>query len=149
MGYGDAGRWELSQREGADGRTRHGAVRMTRIERRRQLAPRETPRVQRSPRREQYNQLVSIHGTLMLLLFATPLVFAFANFVLPLQLGAPDVAFPRLNALSYWLFLFGGLTVVSGFLTPNGAAAQGWTGYEPLDEWVNSPGAGTDMWIIG
>jgi cytochrome c oxidase subunit 1 len=98
---------------------------------------------------EQYNELVTIHGTVMLLLFATPLAFAFANLVLPLQIGSPDVAFPRLNALSYWLFLFGGLVVVGGFLTPGGASAQGWTAYEPLNEIGNSPGAGTDMWIIG
>jgi cytochrome c oxidase subunit I len=98
---------------------------------------------------EQYNELVTIHGTVMLLLFATPLAFAFANLVLPLQIGSPDVAFPRLNALSYWLFLFGGLIVVGGLLTPDGASAQGWTGYEPLNEIANSPGAGTDMWIIG
>jgi cytochrome c oxidase subunit 1 len=98
---------------------------------------------------EQYNQLVTIHGTVMLLLFATPLAFAFANLVLPLQIGAPDVAFPRLNAFSYWMFLFGGLTVISGFLTPNGAASAGWTGYEPLNEIDNSPQVGTDMWIIG
>ena len=52
---------------------------------------------------EQYNQLFTVHGTVMLLLFATPLAFAFANFVLPLHIGAPDVAFPRLNAFSYWL----------------------------------------------
>ena len=58
---------------------------------------------------EQYNQLFTMHGTIMLLLFATPMVFAFANLVLPLQIGAPDVSFPRLNAFSYWLFLFGGL----------------------------------------
>src|SRR6266550_2144650 len=60
---------------------------------------------------EQYNQLFTMHGTIMLLLFATPLVFAFANLVLPLQIGSPDVAFPRLNGLSYWLYLFGGLMV--------------------------------------
>jgi cytochrome c oxidase subunit 1 len=98
---------------------------------------------------EQYNQLFTMHGTIMLLLFATPLAFAFANLVLPLQIGSPDVAFPRLNALSYWLFLVGGLIVLSGFLTPNGAAAQGWTAYEPIQELANSPGAGTDLWIIG
>ncbi|MBP1054957.1 cbb3-type cytochrome c oxidase subunit I, partial [Rhodococcus qingshengii] len=56
---------------------------------------------------EQYNQLFTMHGTIMLLLYATPVVFGFANFVLPLQIGAPDVAFPRLNAFSYWLYLFG------------------------------------------
>src|ERR671933_1700150 len=70
---------------------------------------------------EQYNQLFTMHGTIMLLLFATPILFAFANYIVPLQIGAPDVAFPRLNAFSYWLFLFGGLLVLGGFATPTGA----------------------------
>ena len=61
---------------------------------------------------EQYNQLFTMHGTLMLLMFATPLFFAFANLIMPLQIGSPDVAFPRLNALSFWLFLFGSTIVV-------------------------------------
>jgi cytochrome c oxidase subunit I len=98
---------------------------------------------------EQYNQLFTMHGTVMLLLFATPLVFAFANLVLPLQIGSPDVSFPRLNALSYWLFLFGGLTVMAGFITPGGAADFGWFAYAPLSDAVNSPGAGADLWIMG
>ncbi|CAO5240825.1 aa3-type cytochrome oxidase subunit I [Frankia sp. AgKG'84/4] len=98
---------------------------------------------------EQYNQLFTMHGTLMLLMFATPLAFAFANLLVPLQIGAPDVAFPRLNALSYWLFLFGSLTVVAGFLTPNGAASFGWFAYSPLNNEVYSPGAGSDLWIVG
>jgi len=58
---------------------------------------------------EQYNQLFTMHGTIMLLLYATPIVFGFANYILPLQIGSPDVAFPRLNAFSYWLYLFGGI----------------------------------------
>jgi len=62
---------------------------------------------------EQYNQLFTMHGTIMLLLYATPILFGFANYVVPLQIGAPDVAFPRLNAVSFWLFLFGGLIVGS------------------------------------
>jgi cytochrome c oxidase subunit 1 len=98
---------------------------------------------------EQYNQLFTEHGTIMLLLFATPIVFAFANFVLPLQIGSPDVAFPRLNAFSYWLFLFGGLMVISGFLVPGGAADFGWYAYAPLNSEANSPGAGGDLWILG
>src|SRR5207249_976125 len=57
---------------------------------------------------EQYNQLFTMHGTIMLLLFATPILFAFANYIVPLQIGAPDVSFPRLNALAYWLYAFGG-----------------------------------------
>jgi cytochrome c oxidase subunit 1 len=98
---------------------------------------------------EQYNQLFTMHGTIMLLLFATPLVFAFANLVLPLQIGSPDVAFPRLNAFSYWLYLFGGIMTVSGFLTPGGAADFGWYAYAPLNNEINSPGAGADLWIMG
>jgi len=98
---------------------------------------------------EQYNQLFTMHGTVMLLLFATPLVFAFANLVLPIQIGAPDVAFPRLNAFSYWLYLFGALVTVSGFLTPGGAADFGWYAYSPLTNAANSPGTGGDLWIVG
>ncbi|WP_051461580.1 aa3-type cytochrome oxidase subunit I [Tomitella biformata] len=98
---------------------------------------------------EQYNQLFTMHGTIMLLLFATPVLFGFANAVLPLQIGAPDVSFPRLNALSYWLYLFGGLIVVGGFLTPGGAADFGWFAYTPLSDATNSPGAGGDLWIMG
>jgi len=98
---------------------------------------------------EQYNQLFTMHGTIMLLLFATPLVFGFANYVVPLQIGAPDVAFPRLNALSYWLFLIGGIVVVSGFATPGGAADFGWFAYAPLNGGTNSPGVGGDLWTMG
>jgi cytochrome c oxidase subunit 1 len=98
---------------------------------------------------EQYNQLFTMHGTIMLLFFATPLVFAFANLVLPLQIGAPDVAFPRLNSFSYWLYLFGACTAMSGFMTPGGAADFGWTAYTPLSDITHSPGAGADLWIIG
>jgi len=98
---------------------------------------------------EQYNQLFTMHGTIMLLLYATPILFGFANYIVPLQIGAPDVAFPRLNALSYWLFLFGGLTVLSGFLTPGGAPDFGWTAYTPLSGAIHSPGAGADLWITG
>ncbi|MFI5613280.1 cytochrome c oxidase subunit I [Amycolatopsis sp. NPDC051903] len=98
---------------------------------------------------EQYNQLFTMHGTIMLLMYATPVLFGFANFVLPLQIGSPDVAFPRLNAFSYWLYLSGSLIVVSGFLTPGGAAEFGWTAYTPLSEAAHTPGPGTDMWIAG
>ena len=98
---------------------------------------------------EQYNQLFTMHGTIMLLLFATPILFGFANIVLPLQIGAPDVAFPRLNAFSYWLFLFGGLIVVSAFLVPGGAADFGWTAYTPLALSTYSAGVGGNLWITG
>src|SRR5689334_6798367 len=98
---------------------------------------------------EQYNQLFTMHGTIMLLLYATPILFGFANYIVPLQIGAPDVAFPRLNAFSYWMFLFGGLIVLAGFLTPGGAADFGWFAYTPLSDAVHSPGVGGDLWDMG
>jgi cytochrome c oxidase subunit I len=98
---------------------------------------------------EIYNQLFTMHGTIMLLLFATPLFVGFANVIMPLQIGAPDVAFPRLNMLSYWMFLFGGLIVLAGFLTPNGPASFGWTGYATLNSIVHSPSIGADLWVMG
>ena len=99
--------------------------------------------------REQYNQLFTMHGTIMLLMFATPLFFGFANALMPLQIGAPDVAFPRLNAFSFWLFFFGSATAVSGFLTPQGAAAFGWFAYAPLSSTTFSPGLGGNLWVFG
>src|SRR3954464_711944 len=99
--------------------------------------------------RETYNQFFTMHGTIMLLLFATPLFAGFANAIMPLQIGSPDVAFPRLNMLSYWLYLFGGLVTVSGFLSPSGPASFGWFAYAPLSDAVNSPGVGGDLWIMG
>ncbi|MHB8341641.1 MAG: aa3-type cytochrome oxidase subunit I [Mycobacteriales bacterium] len=98
---------------------------------------------------EQYNQLVTMHGTLMMFLFAPPMALGFANFLVPLMIGSPDVAFPRLNALAYWMFLFGGLTVLGGFLAPGGAADFGWYASAPLNSKIFSPGAGADMWILG
>ncbi|WP_189208200.1 cbb3-type cytochrome c oxidase subunit I, partial [Couchioplanes azureus] len=91
----------------------------------------------------------TMHGTIMLLFFATPIVFAFANFVVPIQIGAPDVSFPRLNAFAYWLYLFGGTITISGFLTPGGAADFGWFAYTPLSDDLHSPGIGGNMWVVG
>ena len=108
-----------------------------------------TPGLQIVENLEQYNQLFTMHGAIMLLLFATPLFARFANALVPLQIGSADVAFPRLNALSYWLYLFGGLTAVSGFVTPGGAAAFGWFAYAPLSNATFSPGLGGDLWIMG
>jgi cytochrome c oxidase subunit I len=98
---------------------------------------------------EQYNQLFTMHGTIMLLLFATPLFAGFANALMPLQIGAPDVAFPRLNMFAYWLYLFGGIIASAGFLTPQGAAGFGWFAYSPLSSVAYSPGLGSDLWIFG
>ena len=98
---------------------------------------------------ETFNQFFTMHGTIMLLMFATPMFAAFANAVLPLHLGAPDVAFPKLNMLSYWLYLFGSLVACSGFLTSDGAASFGWFAYAPLSDAINSPGVGGDLWLMG
>lgn len=96
-----------------------------------------------------FNQLFTMHGTIMLLLFATPLFIGFGNIIVPLQIGAPDVAFPRLNMFSFYLFLFGGLIVCAGFLTPGGAADFGWFAYAPLHNSLYSPSIGGDLWVAG
>ncbi|MFF9429802.1 cytochrome c oxidase subunit I [Streptomyces sp. NPDC014746] len=98
---------------------------------------------------QEYNQAFTLHGTIMLLLFATPTFAGFANELVPLQIGSPDVAFPRLNMFSYWLFLFGALMVLGSLFTPSGPAAFGWTAYAPLNGLERSPGVGADLWIMG
>ena len=98
---------------------------------------------------ETFNQFFTMHGTIMLLMFATPMFAGFANAMLPLQLGAPDVAFPRLNAFSYWIYLFGSLLACAGFLTKEGAASFGWFGYTPLSTALHSPGFGSNFWVFG
>ena len=108
-----------------------------------------TPGVDLVQSNEQYNQLFTMHGTIMLLMFATPLFAGFANVVMPLQIGAPDVAFPRLNALAYWFYSFGSLIAVAGFFTPQGAAGFGWTAYTPLSSTTFSPGLGGNLWVFG
>ncbi|KQS08204.1 cytochrome c oxidase subunit I [Curtobacterium sp. MCLR17_007] len=99
--------------------------------------------------KEQYNQLFTMHGTIMLLLFATPLFSGFANAIMPLQIGAPDVAFPRLNGFAFWLYFFGALIAVGGFLTPQGAASFGWFAYAPLSDTTFTPGLGGTLWVFG
>ena len=98
---------------------------------------------------QQYNELFTMHGTGMMFFFATPLVIGLANYFIPLHIGAADVAFPRLNSFTYWLFVLGALTAFSGFLTAGGAAAFGWTGYAPLSLETYSPTTGADLWIMG
>ena len=99
--------------------------------------------------KEQYNQLFTMHGTIMLLMFATPLFSGFANVLMPLQIGAPDVAFPRLNGFAFWLYSFGSIIAVAGFLTPQGAASFGWFAYAPLSDTTFSPGLGGNLWVFG
>jgi len=98
---------------------------------------------------EAYNQTFTMHGTIMMFLFGTPMVAAFANYLVPLQVGTADMVFPRLNALSYWLFLFGGIVVLSGYFAAGGAADVGWTGYVPNSDLHYSTTTGTDLWIVG
>ncbi len=92
-----------------------------------------------------YNQLGAMHGTIMVFLGIVPLsVGAFGNYVLPLQIGAPDMAFPRMNAMSYWIFLPGGILMLLSFMMPGGAAQSGWTSYPPLA--IINPGQ--TVWLI-
>jgi cytochrome c oxidase subunit 1 len=98
--------------------------------------------------RDSYNQLFTLHGTVMIFLVVVPILAGFGNFLVPLMIGARDVAFPRLNAMSYWFFLFGGLTLFLSFFASGGAARCGWTCYAPLSEARYSPGHGVDLWIL-
>jgi cytochrome c oxidase subunit 1 len=96
---------------------------------------------------EFYNELGAMHGTIMVFLGVVPLaVGGFGNFVLPLQIGAQDMAFPRLNMASYWFFFLGGVTMLASFLVPGGAAQSGWTSYMPL---AGLAGTGQTWWLIG
>jgi cytochrome c oxidase subunit 1 len=95
---------------------------------------------------ETYDQIMTMHGTTMIFLFVVPVMAGFGNYLVPLQIGARDMAFPRLNALSFWLLLFGGMVMYSSFLW-TGAADAGWTSYPPLS--VQSAGHGQDLWIVG
>ena len=96
---------------------------------------------------QQYNAAFTMHGTTMVFLFVVPVWTGFANYIIPLQLGARDMAFPRLNALSYWLLASGGVLLYSSFLV--GPPAAGWTSYVPLSTKPFSPQLGQDLWIIG
>jgi cytochrome c oxidase subunit 1 len=96
---------------------------------------------------EFYNQLGAMHGTIMVFLGVVPLaVGGFGNFVMPLQIGAPDMAFPKLNMMSYWVYFIGGVTMLTGFVMPGGAAQSGWTSYPPLSDIATT---GQTVWLIG
>jgi cytochrome c oxidase subunit 1 len=99
--------------------------------------------------RDAYNQLFTVHGTMMVFLFVVPILAGFGNYIVPLMLGARDMAFPRLNAASYWLFVIGGFVLLSSFFAQGGAARAGWTSYTPLSREAFSPGHGQDLWILG
>jgi cytochrome c oxidase subunit 1 len=96
---------------------------------------------------QQYNEAFTMHGTTMVFLFVVPVWFGFANYIIPLQIGARDMAFPRLNALSYWLLIAGAVVLYSSFVV--GPPSAGWTSYVPLSTKQFSPGNGQDLWILG
>ncbi len=89
-----------------------------------------------------------MHGTTMIFLVVVPILAGFGNYLVPLMIGARDMAFPRLNALSYWLFLLGGIVLWGSFFATGGTAKAGWWSYPPLSEAQFSPGHGQDYWIL-
>ena len=95
---------------------------------------------------ETFNQLLTMHGTTMIFLAAMPLIFGFMNAIVPLQIGARDVAFPFVNSLGFWLFTAGGILLNLGWFL-GGAPDAGWTGYAPLS--TTSPGNGVDFYVLG
>ena len=98
-----------------------------------------------------YNSLVTMHGTIMVFFVAMPLLLSvFGNFLIPLMIGAKDMAFPKLNALSFWIFFLASVVLFTSFFVPGGAAAAGWTGYPPLSAKNEYTGGsyGMDMWLL-
>src|SRR5437899_3139650 len=95
-----------------------------------------------------YNEVMTMHGTTMIFLVVIPILAGFANYLVPLMIGARDMAFPRLNALSYWLYLLGGIVLMSSWFASRGPARAGWYSYVPLSEKFYSPGHGQDLWIL-
>ena len=98
---------------------------------------------------DQYNQFFTMHASTMLFLFVIPVGAGFGNYLLPLMIGAKDMAYPRINALSLWLIPLAAIVMFSSFFVEGGSASAGWTSYPPLTERVFLPGKGTDLWILG
>jgi cytochrome c oxidase subunit 1 len=98
--------------------------------------------------KDSYSELFTIHGTTMIFLVVVPILAGFGNFLVPLMIGARDVAFPRLNAFSYWCFLLGGVILYLSWFSSGGPAKAGWTGYPPLSTEAFTPGNGQDLWIL-
>jgi cytochrome c oxidase subunit 1 len=99
--------------------------------------------------KDRYNEVLTMHGTTMVFLVVVPILAGFGNYLVPLMIGARDMAFPRLNAMSYWLYLFGGIVLMLSWFASSGPAKAGWTAYPPLSERFFSPGHGQDYWILG
>jgi len=98
--------------------------------------------------RDTYDQLFTMHGTTMIFLVVVPVFAGLGNFLIPLMIGARDMAFPRLNALSYWLYLLGGIVLFTSWFAAGGAPRAGWYSYPPLSEKLFEPGNGQDLWIL-
>src|SRR5215470_20067114 len=97
---------------------------------------------------DRFNQFFTMHGTTMVFFVGMPILIGIANYVVPLQIGARDMAFPRLNAMGFWLTLFGGLLVYFSFAT-GGAPNFGWFAYAPLTERTFARGPATEFWALG
>jgi cytochrome c oxidase subunit 1 len=99
--------------------------------------------------RDAYNALTTMHGTVMVFIFAMPMLAGIANYLIPLMIGARDMAFPRLNAASLWIYVAGAVVLIGSFGASGGAAQAGWTAYTPLSGPGYSPEVGQDLWILG
>jgi cytochrome c oxidase subunit I len=99
--------------------------------------------------RNTYNQLFTLHGSLMIYVAVTPLALALGVYLSPLHVGAAEILAPRAVLGGFWMLLSGGLLMCAGFFTTHGAARAGWTAFDPLSDSVNSPGTGMDLWIVG
>ncbi len=97
----------------------------------------------------EYNQIFTLHGTAMIFLVIAPFAFGLGNFLVPLQIGAHDMAFPRLNLLGVFLFIFSGIIIFLGVFAEGGGAFAGWTAYAPLSTMIVGTGAGQDLWLLG
>jgi cytochrome c oxidase subunit I len=99
--------------------------------------------------RDGYDQLFTMHGSTMIYFFVTPVALSLGTYLVPLQVGAAEIAAPRINLIGFWLFLLGGITAWAGFLTRNGAGAAAWTAEFPQSDSNPTPGEGMDLWIVG
>jgi cytochrome c oxidase subunit 1 len=98
--------------------------------------------------KDSYDSTMTMHGTTMIFLVIVPILAGFGNYLVPLMIGARDMAFPRLNAFSYWMYLLGGIVLYSSYFASGGTARAGWTSYVPLSETMYGPGHGQDYWIL-
>src|SRR5919106_5164754 len=99
--------------------------------------------------RDTYNQVFTMHGSTMIFLVVTPLALALGVYLVPLQVGAADIAGPRITLAGHWFIVAGGLTMYASFLTDHGAGKAGWTAYYPLSGNSATPGTGMDLWVMG